>query len=145
MVRRRKNETKNFFFLFSFFFVFLGRCLCGQCTCHPAGDSRIHGKNCECDDRQCEDINGEVCGGNTHSQTCTNTVFFFNYESIKWNSGFFSPPSVRGKVIVEATGAVKPQTFSIWFSKRRYIVLNPKLEAQLFKYGFDIWMGLIAR
>ncbi|XP_036965324.1 integrin beta-like protein 1 [Acanthopagrus latus] len=40
-----------------------GQCLCGQCTCHPPGDSRVHGKNCECDDRQCEDINGEVCGG----------------------------------------------------------------------------------
>uniref|UniRef100_A0A3P8S111 Integrin beta-like protein 1 n=1 Tax=Amphiprion percula TaxID=161767 RepID=A0A3P8S111_AMPPE len=40
-----------------------GQCQCGQCTCHPPGDSRVHGKNCECDDRQCEDINGEVCGG----------------------------------------------------------------------------------
>lgn len=43
--------------------LFAGQCLCGQCTCHPPGDSRIHGKNCECDDRQCEDISGEVCGG----------------------------------------------------------------------------------
>lgn len=50
------------------FFSFLGQCLCGQCTCHPPGDSRIHGKNCECDDRQCEDISGEVCGGNTRTQ-----------------------------------------------------------------------------
>nr|XP_043871964.1 integrin beta-like protein 1 isoform X2 [Solea senegalensis] len=40
-----------------------GQCQCGQCTCHPPGDSRVHGKNCECDDRQCEDISGEVCGG----------------------------------------------------------------------------------
>ncbi|XP_072300975.1 integrin beta-like protein 1 [Eucyclogobius newberryi] len=40
-----------------------GQCLCGQCTCHPPGDSRVHGKNCECDDRQCEDLSGEVCGG----------------------------------------------------------------------------------
>lgn len=58
--------------------VFVGQCLCGQCTCHPPGDSRVHGKNCECDDRQCEDISGEVCGGesartHTHSQTCTHT------------------------------------------------------------------------
>lgn len=50
------------------FFSFLGQCLCGQCTCHPPGDGRIHGKNCECDDRQCEDISGEVCGGNTNAQ-----------------------------------------------------------------------------
>ncbi|XP_061648238.1 integrin beta-like protein 1 isoform X2 [Phyllopteryx taeniolatus] len=40
-----------------------GQCQCGQCTCHPPGDSRVHGKNCECDDRQCEDLSGEVCGG----------------------------------------------------------------------------------
>ncbi|KAL6485007.1 hypothetical protein MHYP_G00070520 [Metynnis hypsauchen] len=40
-----------------------GLCLCGQCTCHPPGDSRVHGKNCECDDRQCEDVNGDICGG----------------------------------------------------------------------------------
>uniref|UniRef100_A0A3B4FZI4 Integrin beta-like protein 1 n=1 Tax=Pundamilia nyererei TaxID=303518 RepID=A0A3B4FZI4_9CICH len=40
-----------------------GQCQCGQCTCHPPGDSRVHGKNCECDDRQCEDISGEDCGG----------------------------------------------------------------------------------
>ncbi|GLD51907.1 integrin beta-like protein 1 [Lates japonicus] len=40
-----------------------GQCLCGQCICHPPGDSRVHGKNCECDNRQCEDISGEVCGG----------------------------------------------------------------------------------
>ncbi|XP_028291442.1 integrin beta-like protein 1 isoform X1 [Gouania willdenowi] len=40
-----------------------GQCLCGQCTCHPPGDSRVHGKNCECDDRQCEDISGQVCSG----------------------------------------------------------------------------------
>ncbi|KAM8855846.1 integrin beta-like protein 1 isoform 2-T2 [Spinachia spinachia] len=40
-----------------------GQCRCGQCTCYPPGDSRVHGKNCECDDRQCEDIGGEVCGG----------------------------------------------------------------------------------
>uniref|UniRef100_A0A671NI10 Integrin beta-like protein 1 n=1 Tax=Sinocyclocheilus anshuiensis TaxID=1608454 RepID=A0A671NI10_9TELE len=40
-----------------------GQCLCGQCTCHPPGDKRVHGKNCECDDRQCEDLNREICGG----------------------------------------------------------------------------------
>uniref|UniRef100_A0A6Q2YJE5 Integrin beta-like protein 1 n=1 Tax=Esox lucius TaxID=8010 RepID=A0A6Q2YJE5_ESOLU len=40
-----------------------GLCQCGQCSCHPLGDTRVHGKNCECDDRQCEDINGEICGG----------------------------------------------------------------------------------
>ncbi|TWW81127.1 Integrin beta-like protein 1 [Takifugu flavidus] len=40
-----------------------GQCLCGQCTCHPPGDTRIHGKICECDDRQCENMSGEVCGG----------------------------------------------------------------------------------
>ncbi|KAI3356424.1 hypothetical protein L3Q82_017641, partial [Scortum barcoo] len=40
-----------------------GQCQCGQCICHPPGDSRVYGKNCECDDRQCEDIGGEVCGG----------------------------------------------------------------------------------
>ncbi|XP_056308614.1 integrin beta-like protein 1, partial [Danio aesculapii] len=39
------------------------QCLCGQCACHPPGDKRVHGKNCECDDRQCEDLNGDVCGG----------------------------------------------------------------------------------
>lgn len=55
-------------FCFMFFLFFLGQCLCGQCTCHPPGDGRIHGKNCECDDRQCEDISGEVCGGNTNAQ-----------------------------------------------------------------------------
>ncbi|XP_043988005.1 integrin beta-like protein 1 [Gambusia affinis] len=40
-----------------------GQCICGQCICHPPEESRIHGKNCECDDRQCEDMEGEVCGG----------------------------------------------------------------------------------
>ncbi|XP_027878152.1 integrin beta-like protein 1 isoform X2 [Xiphophorus couchianus] len=40
-----------------------GQCVCGQCICHPPEESRIHGKNCECDDRQCEDMKGEVCGG----------------------------------------------------------------------------------
>uniref|UniRef100_A0A8K9WS14 Integrin beta-like protein 1 n=1 Tax=Oncorhynchus mykiss TaxID=8022 RepID=A0A8K9WS14_ONCMY len=40
-----------------------GLCQCGQCTCHPPGDTRVHGRNCECDDRQCEDISGEICGG----------------------------------------------------------------------------------
>ncbi|KAG7258333.1 hypothetical protein CRUP_022751 [Coryphaenoides rupestris] len=39
-----------------------GQCQCGQCTCHPEGDTRIHGKNCECDDRQCVDTNGDICG-----------------------------------------------------------------------------------
>ncbi|KAK3568742.1 hypothetical protein QTP86_016300 [Hemibagrus guttatus] len=38
------------------------QCACGQCTCHPPGDSRVHGKNCECDDRQCEDVNKDICG-----------------------------------------------------------------------------------
>uniref|UniRef100_A0A3P8ZWV9 Integrin beta-like protein 1 n=1 Tax=Esox lucius TaxID=8010 RepID=A0A3P8ZWV9_ESOLU len=49
-----------------------GLCQCGQCSCHPLGDTRVHGKNCECDDRQCEDINGEICGGEG-AHTCTNT------------------------------------------------------------------------
>ncbi|KAM6095410.1 integrin beta-like protein 1 [Chlamydotis macqueenii] len=40
-----------------------GRCECGQCTCFPPGDNRVHGKNCECDDRQCENVDGNVCGG----------------------------------------------------------------------------------
>ncbi|NWZ66285.1 ITGBL protein, partial [Acrocephalus arundinaceus] len=40
-----------------------GRCECGQCTCFPPGDNRVHGKNCECDDRQCENADGDVCGG----------------------------------------------------------------------------------
>ncbi|XP_038029358.2 integrin beta-like protein 1 isoform X3 [Anas platyrhynchos] len=40
-----------------------GKCECGQCTCFPPGDNRVHGKNCECDDRQCESADGEVCGG----------------------------------------------------------------------------------
>uniref|UniRef100_A0A8D2NK81 Integrin beta-like protein 1 n=1 Tax=Zonotrichia albicollis TaxID=44394 RepID=A0A8D2NK81_ZONAL len=40
-----------------------GRCECGQCTCFPPGDNRVHGKNCECDDRQCENADGNVCGG----------------------------------------------------------------------------------
>uniref|UniRef100_A0A663MZ32 Integrin beta-like protein 1 n=1 Tax=Athene cunicularia TaxID=194338 RepID=A0A663MZ32_ATHCN len=40
-----------------------GRCECGQCTCFPPGDNRVHGKNCECDDRQCENMDGNVCGG----------------------------------------------------------------------------------
>ena len=64
--------------------LFVGQCLCGQCTCHPPGDSRVHGKNCECDDRQCEDINGEVCGGEsaqTHTHTHTHIPWIF--ESIK--------------------------------------------------------------
>ncbi|XP_061082971.1 integrin beta-like protein 1 [Conger conger] len=39
-----------------------GLCECGQCTCHPPGDKRVHGKNCECDDRQCEDLEGQICG-----------------------------------------------------------------------------------
>lgn len=60
---------KRRLFASCFFFSFLGQCLCGQCTCHPPGDSRIHGKNCECDDRQCEDASGEVCGGNAHERT----------------------------------------------------------------------------
>ncbi|EMP29772.1 Integrin beta-like protein 1 [Chelonia mydas] len=38
-------------------------CECGQCTCFPPGDNRVHGKTCECDDRQCEDMDGNVCGG----------------------------------------------------------------------------------
>ncbi|KAM9483980.1 integrin beta-like protein 1 [Salvelinus alpinus] len=40
-----------------------GLCQCGQCACHPPGDTRVHGRTCECDDRQCEDISGEICGG----------------------------------------------------------------------------------
>ncbi|KAG8000544.1 Integrin beta-like protein 1, partial [Nibea albiflora] len=38
-----------------------GQCRCGQCTCHPPGDNRVHGKNCECDDRQCEDLSHGYC------------------------------------------------------------------------------------
>ncbi|KAK1797820.1 hypothetical protein P4O66_008167, partial [Electrophorus voltai] len=45
-----------------------GQCLCGQCTCYPPGDSRVHGKNCECDDRQCEDMYGDICGGGVREQ-----------------------------------------------------------------------------
>ncbi len=56
--------------------VFVGQCQCGQCTCHPPGDSRVHGKNCECDDRQCEDISGEVCGGESaHTHTHIQRIF----------------------------------------------------------------------
>lgn len=52
---------------------FVGQCLCGQCTCHPPGDTRIQGKNCECDDRQCENMSGEVCGGESASASTTHT------------------------------------------------------------------------
>lgn len=63
-------HTDCFAFLPVTDYVFVsGQCLCGQCTCHPPGDKRVHGKNCECDDRQCEDLNGEICGGNTHKHT----------------------------------------------------------------------------
>ena len=57
--------------------VFVGQCQCGLCTCYPPGDSRIHGKNCECDDRQCEDLSGEVCGGeSTHTHILEHTHTF---------------------------------------------------------------------
>lgn len=54
---------------------FLGQCQCGQCTCHPPGDNRVHGKNCECDDRQCEDMSGEVCKGENKNTSVHKTVF----------------------------------------------------------------------
>lgn len=44
-------------------FHFVGKCECGQCTCFPPGDSRVYGKHCECDDRQCEDLEGKICEG----------------------------------------------------------------------------------
>ncbi|KAG9492200.1 hypothetical protein GDO78_000616 [Eleutherodactylus coqui] len=47
-----------------------GKCECGQCTCFPPGDSRVYGKHCECDDRQCEDLEGKVCGGSCHCGKC---------------------------------------------------------------------------
>uniref|UniRef100_A0A4W3H3R9 Integrin beta-like protein 1 n=1 Tax=Callorhinchus milii TaxID=7868 RepID=A0A4W3H3R9_CALMI len=40
-----------------------GKCQCGQCTCFPPGDTRVYGKTCECDNRQCEDSEGNFCGG----------------------------------------------------------------------------------
>uniref|UniRef100_A0A670YKP5 Integrin subunit beta like 1 n=2 Tax=Pseudonaja textilis TaxID=8673 RepID=A0A670YKP5_PSETE len=41
--------------------VLTGKCECGRCTCFPPGESKIYGKLCECDDRQCEDNDGNVC------------------------------------------------------------------------------------
>lgn len=71
---------------------FVGQCLCGQCTCHPPGDTRIHGKICECDDRQCENMSGEVCGGESaqarahmrpHTHTQSNCVS--KNSNSRWN------------------------------------------------------------
>lgn len=87
--------------------LFVGQCLCGQCTCHPPGDSRVHGKNCECDDRQCEDINGEVCGGES-AQTQTHTYIPWIFESIKGCSSRMSNKGNRQNMAVK--------TWKVWAS-----------------------------
>lgn len=51
--------------MLSLFPVLTGTCHCGRCKCdNLEGNGLIHGKYCECDDRECiDEETGEMCTG----------------------------------------------------------------------------------
>lgn len=64
--------------------VFVGTCVCGECTCYdvdPSGDwGDIHGETCECDERSCHAMydrySDEFCSGKAQVETFLSNISF---------------------------------------------------------------------